>query len=293
MSNQEHRDPQDSREEAALRRAWQQVSDELPPPELDAAIIAAARKSVKNPGAGTRGARDSTRSRNWFMQWQPLAAAATVAGLAFILLQLMPRERDVTPSIRMEQSAPVPAAARPTLMEPPAIEGTAAEPAAAERAADDSAATGPETSGQLAGSQNDDAPVLSGSAAADQQAAISTENDRANVVTPEPARAGTTVAVPKASAEGDLRTTVVPPSADSGGMGALGASVAAAVPAAEKRQRDEATSSASAWAARILALYDSGDEAGAADMLRAFRAAEPDADAYLPDSLSDWARTVK
>ena len=46
-------------------------------------------------------------------------------------------------------------------------------------------------------------------------------------------------------------------------------------------------------AARVAALHASGDEAGAADALRAFRAAEPHADAYLPESLRDWARTIE
>ena len=45
-------------------------------------------------------------------------------------------------------------------------------------------------------------------------------------------------------------------------------------------------------AARIAALYASGDTTGAADALRAFRAADPHADTYLPDSLRDWARTI-
>jgi resuscitation-promoting factor RpfA len=250
MSNNEHRDPQNAGDEPALRRAWHQASDELPPPELDSAIIAAARKSVQGLDTGEKSARDSKRSRTWFMQWQPLAAAATVAGLAFILLQVMPRERDVAPSIRIEESVPRPATARPTTTEPPAAERAAAAPTAA-----DAAVVEQKMSGQLAGRPNDDTPAGSANAAADQQAAISPEGDSANLVAPAPA--------------------------------------AAAAPALEKRQRDESPMSTADWAARIVTLYESGDLAGATDALRAFRAVHPDADTYLPDSLRDWARSVK
>ena len=71
-----------------------------------------------------------------------------------------------------------------------------------------------------------------------------------------------------------------------------GALAAAPEPATAKLQRAEATTTAD-WAARIVARYDSGDTAGAADLLRAFRAAQPDADSYLPDSMRDWARSVQ
>jgi hypothetical protein len=50
---------------------------------------------------------------------------------------------------------------------------------------------------------------------------------------------------------------------------------------------------ADAWTARIVALHAAGELAAAADALRAFRAADPDADTYLPDSLRDWAGTVQ
>lgn len=72
-----------------------------------------------------------------------------------------------------------------------------------------------------------------------------------------------------------------------------GTTAAAAAPPSEGRQRDEATINATEWATRVEALYASGDLAGAADALRAFRAAEPDADSYLPEPLRNWARTVK
>jgi quinol-cytochrome oxidoreductase complex cytochrome b subunit len=71
---------------------WRKASREEPPPHVDAAILAAAR---------------TRRSR--FATWQPLAMAAAVAGLAFLLVQLLPREPDVEQPILMEP-APPPAA---------------------------------------------------------------------------------------------------------------------------------------------------------------------------------------
>jgi hypothetical protein len=281
MSNHEHRDPQDAGEEAVLRRAWRQASAELPPSELDAAIVAAARKSVQHRDSAAKTARDGTSSRSWLMQLQPLAAVATVAGLAFVLLQVMPRDREVIPSIRMEESAPGPVTTLPGTTEPPATERAAAAPTAAEAAVAEQKA-----SGQLADGPIDGVLPGSANAYADQQPAILPESDRANVVTPAPARTETTIAAPKSSAEADRLTTVAPQRADSG------ASVAAAAPASEARQRDAATMSSTDWAARVVSLYESGDLAGAASVLRAFRASVPDADTYLPESLRDWARTV-
>jgi hypothetical protein len=54
-----------------------------------------------------------------------------------------------------------------------------------------------------------------------------------------------------------------------------------------------AARSATDWASRIEALHASGDLAGAAAALREFRAIDPDADARLPESLQEWARTVE
>ena len=135
MSNHDREGPPSpGRGRRALKRAWQQASDEQPPPELDAAIIAAARKSVQDRGAGGRSSPAARRSRNRLMQWQPLAAAATVAGLAFVLVQLLPRDRDVVPSIRMEEPARVeePARGPATAEEKPSAIAPTAPPTAAE-----------------------------------------------------------------------------------------------------------------------------------------------------------------
>jgi len=96
----------------ALDRAWQQLSDEQPPPCLDAAIIAAAHKSTQGRDAQAQVVRASGPYRSWSTRWQPLAAAAAVAGLAFVLVQSLPRNRDVGPTLQMEAPATAPAAAQ-------------------------------------------------------------------------------------------------------------------------------------------------------------------------------------
>lgn len=92
-------------DDPAVEDAWRQASEEQPPERLDAAILAAARRSVdaQEPGAPARPIPLRTRSR--WIKWQPLAAAATVAGLAFVLVQTLPREREVAPPIRIEAPA--------------------------------------------------------------------------------------------------------------------------------------------------------------------------------------------
>lgn len=71
--------------------AWRSASNEEPPPHLDAAILSAARSRRPRLGA-----------------WQPLAAVATVAALAFLLVQLMPRERNVEAPVGIETTPPAP-----------------------------------------------------------------------------------------------------------------------------------------------------------------------------------------
>jgi hypothetical protein len=77
----------------AIGRAYRTASTELPPPETDAALRAAARRAVV---AGPKRAR---HMRNW-----PLAAAAVVAMLAIGILQMTPPE-EVTPG-EVATSAP-------------------------------------------------------------------------------------------------------------------------------------------------------------------------------------------
>lgn len=242
-SNHDRESPGSAGRDAAVPRAWRQVSDEQPPPQLDDSIVAAARKAVSDEGAVMKVIHTGRRSLQWSLRWQPLAAAATVAGLAFVLLQVLPRDRDVAPSIRMEApaSATVPKESR----SPTAREANDASVAAA-------AVSAPEEWAEVA----DRPAMLDGTAARHASEAGSSE---------------VTVAEPAGRTASELEGAPAP---------------------AEKLENVLPRSPADRTAG-IAALLATGDAAGAADELRVFRAADPDADAYLPESLRAWARTVK
>jgi hypothetical protein len=87
--------------------AWSAASREEPPPTLDAAIHAAARRAVD---AGPARKRDRT--------WRyPLAAAAVVALLAIGIVQLTPPEQ-VAPTIVAETQTAMPGAAKDVAQPP-------------------------------------------------------------------------------------------------------------------------------------------------------------------------------
>jgi len=75
--------PADPRVDAA----WRKVSRDEPPAVVDATILAAARGAARQtPWPRTPPAREA-----WWRRWQPMAAAAGVVGLAFVLVQMLPR----------------------------------------------------------------------------------------------------------------------------------------------------------------------------------------------------------
>ena len=254
MNNHEREGSRSPNSDAALDRAWQQASDEQPSPQLDATIIAAARKAVQDRDEQSRDSHAGSRSRSWLARWQPLAAAAAVAGLAFVLVQSLPRERGVAPTMRSEEPAQVPATTQEMPRSPPAPAAT-----------DQTTATSP--------------PAL-----ADAHEPLSAPGrERAKQAIPV---TGTTVGIPATDAERRNAAT------SKMAAGIASAEVAAA-PAQESRQVVPAPRSAADPAANIASLYAAGDVTGAADALRAFRADTPDADTYLPESLREWARTVQ
>lgn len=189
------------------------------------------------------------------MQWQPLAAAATVAGLAFVLVQTLPRDRELAPTIRSETPA---SASAPAPVPEAALETRGSAPARAVT----------------------EAPVSPG---AGQAAPDQSVESAARSPTPEVAA---DIADSMREAETDQRKrvmTVLPGDAYS---------AEAAAADSERAPAAVAQPSTADWAARIAALHSSGDLAGAASALREFRAMDPDADEYLQESLRDWARTV-
>jgi hypothetical protein len=219
MSSHERESSRSPAWNAALDRAWQQLSDEQSPPSVDAAIIAAARKSIQDRDGQVQVKRASPPQRSWLTRWQPLAAAAAVAGLAFVLVQSLPRDRDVAPSLRMEEPATTPAEAQK--QEKPSNPSTR----------------------EAIQAKTESPPASAGA--------------RESVTAPAP-----------------VQTT-------------------AAKAAASATREDVARPDATDRAAKIASLFAAGDIAGAADALREFRAVDPGADTYLPESLCDWARTVQ
>jgi hypothetical protein len=276
MSTHREREPAGpAGEDPALMRAWRQASDEQPPARLDATILDAARRSVAvdDEGATTRRVQPKVRSR--WMQWQALAAAATVAGLAFVLVQTLPREREVAPPIRIQ--APAPASSPEQDIAPPVQSEAPAAPPAPKITLESRSGSPPS--------------VVAEAPTELESTQLSRERSDAAASRASAAEAAPDVADTMRQAESELREGVM---TDASGNPASRESVA---PAARRTETfglsTAAPPSAADWATRIEALHASGDLAAAAVALREFRAADPDADSYLPESLRDWARTVR
>jgi hypothetical protein len=298
MTAEDDREPTSTdpneRRDAALKSAWRNASRETSSPDVDARILAAARAAATAEGKRAETPRRRTRW-NAVQRWQPLLAAAAVAGLAFVLV--------------------------PMTLSPPAVERTNA-PVATE-AADSADSAKTEEIRPLASSGATDDARASQAAASQRPArqapperAIAPENapfaprdvPASKPVVPPPPPAGE--ATSELMAPSGRARTEEPTSGSSGtrvfgrsgsevaapaGRASESAAAAAApVPQArEKYAEDAATLDAAAWAERIDALYRAGDLAAAAQNLRAFRAVDAEADGYLADELRDWARTVE
>ena len=110
--------------DAAVDAAWRSVSRDEPPARLDATILAAARAETRRPapepGVPAR--------RAWWTHWQPLAAAAGVAGLAFVLVQMIPRDEPLRSRPAVERASDADSPVAPPSSGPPAPgDGLAAE----------------------------------------------------------------------------------------------------------------------------------------------------------------------
>ena len=266
MSNHEREGSRTPATDDALDRAWQQASDEQPPPALDAAIIAAAHKSTQGSNEQAQANRARPPYRSWLTRWQPLAAAAAVAGLAFVLVQSLPRDRDGAPSLRMEEPATTPATAPEKTGSPAAREAIEA------KSATPPASTVPResvTAPDVAIDQKSEADTVTAKRAA--------EVDQRQLAAPETAGRAASAA------------PAAPVPAQTTAAQAATATAAAAAAARDNAAPPDATDRA----AKVAALYAVGDIDGAAEALREFRAVDPGADSYLPESLRDWARTVE
>jgi hypothetical protein len=74
----------------ALDAAWKAHSTELPPPRVDAAILAAAHREARTRPQAVGDDDGAAHARSPSRAWWGLAAAATIGALAFGVLQLAP-----------------------------------------------------------------------------------------------------------------------------------------------------------------------------------------------------------
>lgn len=105
MTDERRRDARD--DDATVDAAWRKASSDEPPPHVDTAILAAARAEARAQVS----TRKPTARQGWWVSWQPLAAAAGVVGIAFVLVQLIPRDGTTR--------APSPVPTATTAIQPP------------------------------------------------------------------------------------------------------------------------------------------------------------------------------
>jgi hypothetical protein len=291
MKSTEPKDPRD----VALERAWRDTSQEQPSAGLDARILAAARAAIDEAPGSAR--RESTR-RNVLQRWQPLLAAAAVAGLAFVLVPMT-----LSPPATERATAPATAPAMESADTAPAYDE---EVTGSPRAAHDGGAERmmqsepPVPRIERAQAIPERVPEL-------QRESRATKASPAVTVPPPPAAATTGSSAPaETSNESDPAGAgsfgarpSMPPRPDAQrveqAISTLDSSAAAGPPAMarEKRAADPGTiDETHRWIERIESAYQRGDLATAAAELRTLRTIDPTADDRLPDELRDWARTV-
>jgi hypothetical protein len=307
-----------------LDAAWSAASREEPPPSLDAAIRAAARRAVD---AAPRPKRD----KHW---WYPLATAATVAVLAVGILQLTPPEQ-VAPTIVADMTV-APREANKDLARPVEPADTkAVEPSAAITAPSPAATPSPpaqaparraqgvavgSVAGERAPAPASESDTLKQSltakrefAAQDKLASAKPDIAAANTV-PPPSAAAPPVAPPRsepfpAAAAPEPRRDAYADERKAAANAPAGATApqvarSAAAPSAEEAQtrdrlamakvapaddakaKEGAARSVEEWIKRIRDLKNAGRQDEAAKELAAFRAAYGErTDALLPADL--------
>jgi len=306
----------------AVDAAWHAQSTELPPPSVDAAILAAAHREVASrPRAA--GADDTlAEAREPSRWWWGLAAAATIGAIAFGVVQLAPfgpahdptRATDMPSAERATRPADVPAPgigeetartkAQAASTAPDGLvartDVTAREQAQAPRAPEPppAAKARPAPAPPPAGTRQPvEAPAL---ASAERDAPPPAETPRPFPMAAAPVPAAPPASVPTAKQEdvaraaepsapvaertAELMANRASPAADAAPVAAAGASA---------ERRGAALRSPESYVLRIRELHEAGRLDEAARELVAFRNAYPDADAKLPPALRAWAATIR
>jgi hypothetical protein len=252
-------DPPDLQRDASLEGAWHRGSTEQPSARVDAAILAAAHHALAAGNDRPAAAPARALARQRWSRWAPMAAAAAVAGLAFTLVQILPREPGRTRTLDVRE-APAPAAQESTV---PTAQETAT-PAAPEVAPTP-------------------VPAQAGSVERKDNASPRT-SDRDNASVPQMASPPAASATPQS-----LALEAIEERSSFEDRGSPGTARSKAADAT----LNEGGVHVDEWVQRIVALHAAGDVAAAAAELRAFRAAEPGADRQLPESLREWAGSVQ
>lgn len=241
----------DGTRDPSLDAAWHAASTEEPTPQVDASILAAAHEETRSRSQSRSARRASPR----WIRWQSLAAAAGLAGLAFLVVQRMPTGTESTKTF--ESPAP-------------------SLPAAGIRPEADNAAGAVSTAETQVPQLVQEPPRSS--------APVSSE-----ARPPQPGEEAFRKAAPadRPTTQGRAEDLAVAPLLESPTplVRQQAAGIAAEEPASDAPSPD-------VWVRRILALHEAGDLPAAAYELRAFRRAYPDADARLPTALHEWANTV-
>jgi hypothetical protein len=301
MTAEDDREPTSTdpneRRDAALKSAWRNASRETSTPDVDSRILAAARAAATAEGKRAETPRRRTRW-NAVQRWQPLLAAAAVAGLAFVLVPMTlspPAEHAASPRMRTEQA---PASTTPAFQSAaPERPGASGEKRPLLREQAPRAESGEDAVAAPWRTPSAKREPETTRPAAIPPPPMATETMLEDAVVPaerssmEPSTAGASSSVDDLGAAQSRGSTDSAASADRTREATKAAAPAAQ--AAEERSEPEAADGASAWVERIESAYRRGDLATAARELRAFRAVEPAADDLLPDDLGDWARTVR
>ena len=298
--------------DSRLSAAWREHSTEMPPAQLDVAILAAAHRAVgsaprstgkKAAEAGVE-ARAATGPQRW---WMPLAAAATIGAIALGILQTAPQETRVTASsvsdtpARPSQSAtPLPAAPTDKLatLDKQEMPQTAVGSLTAAAPAKRSASFPEKPSARVVSPQvRDNAvppPAQVASAPEPFPAQKKSESAESADAKDRAPAAAMPAAPPIVAQQSELARTYARQRNEV--VGAPGNAPAIAAMAKTTARADAAAAPAvdiDAWIIRIRKLHDDGRLAEAAKELIALRAAIPDADGRLPPELRAWAGTVK
>ena len=303
-----------------LDAAWRAHSTELPPPSVDAAILAAAHREVASRPRAAGDDDTLAEAREPSRWWWGLAAAATIGAIAFGLVQLAPfgtahdptRATDMPSSERAARPADVPApvvAEESARTKPPNVsaapagiartEAPAREQAQAARAPEPTPAAkaGPTSAPPPAGTrQRAGAPALA-LAERDAPPPPQTPQPFPMAAAPVPAAPPSNVLAAKQEAVAPAAVASAPVAERAAELMAKRASPAAdaatAAAGVSAEGRVAALRTPESFVLRIRELHEAGRLDEAARELVAFRNAYPDADAKLPPALRAWAATIQ